>query len=66
MAQTVKGCDCKKSFLQSQTSEVIGQKKTKIYGDCLFLNYSFPDFLQARLKKLKKQNKYNPFLHYCC
>ena len=42
-------CDCKKSFLQSQTSDFRHQRsvKTKSYVDYLFLNYSFLDFLQA-------------------
>ncbi len=42
-------CDCKNSFLQSQESGDRDQEsvKTKTYGADLFLNYSFPDFLQV-------------------
>ncbi len=44
-------CDCKNSFLQSQESGDRDQEsvKTKTYGADLFLNYSFPDFLQVHL-----------------
>ncbi len=47
-------CDCKNSFLLSQESGDRDQEsvKTKTYGADLFLNYSFPDFLQVHLTRI--------------
>ena len=47
-------CDCKKSFLQSQMSEIRRQisVKTKTYIDCFFGIIHFLDFLQVHPKKV--------------